>query len=106
MFCVLYVFQVKPGSEQAFEASWHEMTAGIYRTRGSLGSRLHKAASGEYIAYAQWPSEEQYKQDSPDAPTLKPIGVRMRESCESIATLHTMTVVDDMLMPPPNGETT
>lgn len=104
MFCVTYVFHVKPGHEPAFEASWHELTAGIYRHRGSLGSRLHRSqTAGEYVAYAQWPSEAQYQQDVAMPEALRLAGVRMRESCDSIATLHMMTVVDDLLASRPHA---
>ena len=103
MHCVIYLFKVKPGSEPVFEASWHELTTGIYQHRGSLGSRLHRSqVAGEYVAYAQWPSEEQYKKDIPLPEELRLVGVRMRESCESIVTQHQMTIVDDLLRTTPS----
>jgi heme-degrading monooxygenase HmoA len=99
MFCVIYKFRVRPGSEAVFEASWHDLTEGIYRHRGSRGSRLHKNEQGQYIAYAQWPSEEQYKKDIPLPEELRQVARRMRDSCDAIDTVHTMTVVDDLLRP-------
>ena len=36
-------------------AAWETLTQGIRAGRGGLGSRLHRAEDGTWVAYAQWP---------------------------------------------------
>ena len=65
MFCVIYEFKVKDGSNLAFESAWADFTEAIYRVCGSLGSRLHKTDDSQtYIAYAQWPSREVFNRNA------------------------------------------
>ncbi|RTE86565.1 MULTISPECIES: antibiotic biosynthesis monooxygenase [Gammaproteobacteria] len=61
MFVVVYQFSARKGCEQKFILNWLKTTRGIYLFKGSLGSRLHKDKSGRFIAYAQWPSEQAYR---------------------------------------------
>ncbi|MEM1412046.1 MAG: antibiotic biosynthesis monooxygenase [Pseudomonadota bacterium] len=61
MIAILLEFRVKPGAEAEFLASWQETTEIIYRNFGSLGSKLHRAEDGAFIAYAQWPDEATYE---------------------------------------------
>ncbi|MEO5667410.1 MAG: hypothetical protein ABIR96_05065 [Bdellovibrionota bacterium] len=58
MFAVIYKFSVKDGLEDQFKNAWHSGTAVIYKKLGSLGSRMHLSETGEWIAYAVWPSKE------------------------------------------------
>ncbi len=97
MFIALYEFKVKPGLEAQFEKNWHLGTVAIREHRGSLGSRLHKAQDGTYIAYAQWPNEEIYNEK-----TALPIEGSnalqlMKEACETVKVLKLMEVTDDLL---------
>ena len=52
-FCVVYRFKVRPGLETEFEAAWAKLTKACKRDRGGLGSRLHRAEDGLWVAYAQ-----------------------------------------------------
>lgn len=61
MFAVIYRWQVVPGLEAQFEEGWRRGTARIAAEFGGLGSRLHKAGEGVYVAYAQWPDEETWR---------------------------------------------
>ena len=97
MYIALYEFKVHAGLEEQFEKNWHIVTEAIYRHRGSLGSRLHKSSDGIYIAYAQWPSEKQYNADIPLSNDIMPFHKLMKDACENISTLRTMTVTDDLL---------
>ncbi len=97
MFIVLYQFKVKSNREQEFCQAWHAGTIGIYESRGSLGSRLHKSEDGTYIAYAQWPSAEQYEKNLELASDAKAALTTVQECCDSVAILQRMTVVDDLL---------
>ncbi|WP_136247815.1 antibiotic biosynthesis monooxygenase family protein [Halomonas borealis] len=60
-FYVLYRFRVAPGMESTFEAGWRRMTQAIRETRGGLGSRLHRADDGWWVAYAKWPSRQAWE---------------------------------------------
>ncbi len=97
MFIALYQFKVKPGRESAFQEAWHAGTAGIYKARGSLGSRLHKTEEGAYLAYAQWPSAEHYDRKDELPEEVRSALALMRDCCESVTLLERMTVVDDLL---------
>lgn len=58
MFTVLYRWRLHEGSESAFTEAWSTVSRLLLQERGSLGSRLHRAADGSYYSYAQWPSAE------------------------------------------------
>src|SRR5690349_3368327 len=97
MFVALYEFKIKPGYEKQFVENWRVVTESIYTIRGSLGSRLHKANDGTYVAYAQWPSEEQYNLEKPLPPEAMQARLLMKEACESLSVLKLMSVTDDLL---------
>jgi len=61
MFVVMFEFVVKEGAEEQFLTAWANTTQGIYLFKGSLGSRLHRDKHGAFIAYAQWPDEQTYR---------------------------------------------
>ena len=102
MFCVIYRWKVKPGMEDQFRSTWREITEAIFKQMGSMGSRLHEAQDGSWIAYAQWPSREHWsKVDSV-------IGVEaaralQKQSLEgSVEVLYELTVTDDLLKQAPS----
>lgn len=99
MFAVLYKFSPLPGKTDVFLEGWHGMTKLIRDHEGGLGSRLHRVSDTEYIAYAQWPDRETWENSGeklpPEAGQFRKM---MRESCEEILTMHTMDVVDDLLV--------
>ncbi|MBU3005315.1 antibiotic biosynthesis monooxygenase family protein [Paraglaciecola arctica] len=64
MFIAMYEFVVKAGLEEQFASAWSKTTQGIYLFKGSLGSRLHRNKDGAFIAYAQWPDEQTYRNAS------------------------------------------
>jgi quinol monooxygenase YgiN len=98
MFCVLYKFTVKPGCTDQFHHHWTAVTQWYYRNAGSLGSRLHRASTGEFIAYAQWASRAQWEQqrERVDA-ELQAHRQAMREACEQIEVLYELEMTDDYL---------
>jgi len=63
MLAVVLEFDVSEGMENQFRQAWIETTEIIYQNFGSLGSRLHQADNGKFIAYAQWPSLDVYESD-------------------------------------------
>ncbi len=56
-FTVLYRWRLKPGAEQRFRDAWESVSRELL-SRGSLGSRLHRADDGTFVSYAQWPSSD------------------------------------------------
>ena len=98
MFCIIYKFTVKPGYEERFRQHWSAVTQWFYQNAGSLGSRLHRASTGEYIAYAQWQTRAQWEQqrERSDA-ELHRHRQAMWECCERIEVLYELDVVDDLL---------
>jgi len=98
MFAIIYQFKVLSGRERDFLIAWKELTQMIYQYEGSLGSRLHKASEEVYIAYAQWPSEERWKNSGKTLPAeAHVIRKSMRDSCSDIQTLYSMEVSEDLL---------
>jgi quinol monooxygenase YgiN len=63
-FAVIYRWTVDPSKEDQFRNAWEELTQEIRETGGGLGSRLHKASDGTWLAYAQWPSKEMWERES------------------------------------------
>lgn len=97
MFIALYRWKVKEGQEKEFIEGWRRRTEEIYRRCGSLGSRLHRAEDGTWVAYAQWPDRRTY-----DAAQSVPVGdaearAMMRESVEESYPDVYMEVVGDFL---------
>lgn len=74
-FCVIYRWVVKEGKEAQCREAWARLTQAIRRDRGGLGSRLHVADDGTWVAYAQWPNRDTWAaaqlQDSPDRDASK-----------------------------------
>ena len=56
-FIVLYRWRLHAGTEDAFVEGWSRVTE-LLRSRGSLGSRLHRGSDGLWYGYAQWPSAQ------------------------------------------------
>lgn len=98
MYCIVYSFKVKEGMDEKFVKAWSEVTRAYIDHAGGLGSRLHQTDSNEYIAYAQWPSEDARNNAKlPDA-IKNGASKIMRECCDSISTLYQLTSVVDLLV--------
>ena len=98
MFTVIYSFKVKPNRDNEFIDSWNSLTSLIYKHEGSLGSRLHRIKENNFIAYAQWPDKETWKNSGNNLPDIaEEVRKAMKESCISIDTIYKMNVVSDLL---------
>jgi hypothetical protein len=60
-FAVIYRWKVAESQVEQFKGAWEIVTKEIRDHEGGLGSRLHKASDGTWIAYAQWPNREKWK---------------------------------------------
>jgi quinol monooxygenase YgiN len=96
MFAAIYRWNVHPGCEEEFSHAWVELTRLIRQFLGSLGSRLHRADDGSFVAYAQWPSRSAWEQSdtitSTDFERWRKI---MRQSADRIYPDVLMEVIND-----------
>lgn len=98
MYVVLYAFIVKPNQEENFIKSWKGLTSLIYKYEGSLGSRLHKKDTLNYIAYAQWPDKFTFEEAGKNLPEeANHFRDLMRSSCEKVEVLEKLEIVEDLL---------
>lgn len=81
-----------------FIKSWKQLTQLIYEYEGSLGSRLHKLNDTSYIAYAQWPDRETWKNSGNNLPdSADRIRKTMRDCCTNIEVLYELNSIEDLL---------
>ena len=75
-FVVIYRWRLHPGKEPQFQQVWSRNTPLIIEKCGGLGSRLHRADDGTWLAYAQWPDRETWER-SYTVPDWDPEGGRI-----------------------------
>jgi hypothetical protein len=103
MYVAVYAWRVKPGMEAQFREGWRRSTLAITRTYGSFGSRLHQAADGRFIGYAEWPDEATWRaaydtgmpHDDPESRVI--LAEAIDTSMEPGQLLASMEVIDDLL---------
>jgi heme-degrading monooxygenase HmoA len=98
MFSVIYTFKVKPELEKKFIENWIGFTQLIYEHEGSLGSKLHRDQNGNFVAYAQWPSEEVWKNAGSNLPKESADAFRngMKESYLEMKTEYKLEMIVDL----------
>lgn len=104
MYAVIDEMECPASRTGEFEDAWAQWTRALYRVRGSLGSRLHQTAEGQYLAYTYWPSQAAYEAtDAAHLFTKEETDWRDRllNATSRITTLHAMHVVRDLLQPGP-----
>jgi len=97
MFAVQYRWRVKPGTEDAFRAAWRAMTESIRERHGTSGSRLHRTDAGELVAYAVWPSRQQWEAAGQQPSANPAAGDAMRACIQQSLGATPLDVVDDLL---------
>ncbi len=85
--------------EEDFRRAWSEMTKLILKECGSLGSRLHRSEDGSWIAYAQWPSREQWENANVQAKEAAALRQTMQACTESKPGDFFCEMTDDFLIP-------
>ena len=81
-FVVTYRWRVRAGMEEQFQQAWEVVTRSLMAERGALGSRLHRAEDGTWIAYAQWPAKTAWERSRELGPTNPTAAAAMREATE------------------------
>jgi len=97
MFAVLYRFEIKPGDDEAFVASWAEATRAIKAHHRHRGSRLHQDERGGWFAYTVWESREKWQARTEGPAPLQRALARMGEHVERVEVLHELEVRADLL---------
>lgn len=57
-FAVIYRGYLKPGREGEYQKAWQIVTQYFVAHRGAIGSCLHRASDGMWIAYSRWPDQK------------------------------------------------
>ncbi|HEV2881483.1 MAG TPA: antibiotic biosynthesis monooxygenase [Pyrinomonadaceae bacterium] len=99
MFVALYRWKLKEGQEQKFREGWRRRTSEIYRKCGSLGSRLHRAEDGTWVAYAQWPDKRKWEAARRVPVADTEASEMMKESVEVSYPEMLLEMSDDLLEP-------
>lgn len=59
-FIIIYRWEVHSSRADQFVSAW-ESLIGLYRQLyGAVGGRLHRTDDGQWLAYTQWPTRDQY----------------------------------------------
>jgi len=96
VIAILYRWRLKQGGEDSFREGWRRLTR-AFKERGSLGSRLHRATDGTWVAYARWPdlaTRDVAMARMPDEEAVR----LMEESVEATEPVLVMQIVDDLLV--------
>ncbi|HEX8458046.1 MAG TPA: antibiotic biosynthesis monooxygenase [Pyrinomonadaceae bacterium] len=105
MFVAVYRWKLREGQEEKFRAGWLRRTGEIYQKCGSLGSRLHRADDGTWVAYAQWPDKQTWQAARSVAVTDTEAVALMRESIAESYAEMLLEVEEDLLASRPFSET-
>jgi len=57
MFAVIYQAYIYPKREIEYQEAWHKVADYFVKSRGSIGSCLHRGEGGLWIAYSRWPDK-------------------------------------------------
>ncbi len=58
MFAVIYRFKLKSHQEKQYIANWNKVVDFFVKSRGAIGSCLHKGEDDVWVAYSRWPSKQ------------------------------------------------
>ena len=107
MFAVIYRGYLKAGREEEYQQLWHLIATYFIEHRGAIGSCLHKAEDGMWLAYSRWPDKATRDASWPgdDAPsnelpdTIKQAIIKIKDCIDEQCKLPDicLEVVDDLL---------
>ena len=79
-FVVLYSWKLHPTKEAQFQEAWNQLTEVLHVQYGVLGSRLHRADNGTWVAYNQWPDRDTWERSRASPPQEQVVFARLREA--------------------------
>lgn len=83
--------------EEQFQQAWEAVTKSLMAEREALGSRLHRAEDGTWIAYAQWPTKSAWERSRQLGPLEPMVSAAMREAtAESLDPILMIPVCDHL----------
>ena len=56
-FAVIYRSYIKSGCEAKYQKNWHIIARYFVENCGAIGSCLHQAEDGMWLAYSRWPDK-------------------------------------------------
>ena len=65
---VLYRWKLKSGKDEDFVAAWKRHVEVLSAESDLIGSRLHKADDGTFVAYSYWPSRKAWEKAQAEPP--------------------------------------
>jgi quinol monooxygenase YgiN len=96
-FAVVYRWRLVEGRERDFELAWARLTERLRAERGGLGSCLHRAEDGSFVAYARWPDRATWQRSrdagAVDAAAAGRMGEAIAETFEPLL----LDLLDDRL---------
>lgn len=98
-FAVLYCWRLVEGREQEFADAWARVTEAIRHERGGLGSCLHRAQDGTWVAYARWPDRAAWQRSREAGPVDAQASRRMAEAIAETFEPVPLELRDDRLAP-------
>ena len=81
---VLYQWAVDEDDTEELIAVWKVLTEALRIEAGSLGSRLHIATDGTWYGYAQWPSEEIWRNRTVRSNEGRQAGIRFGQLARDV----------------------
>jgi hypothetical protein len=96
-FSVIYRWRLHNGMESQFCQAWERATKLLMDERGALGSRLHRAEDGTWVAYAQWPSKAVWETSRELGAVDPEVSRQMLEAALETLPLILLTPVSDFL---------
>jgi len=57
-FAVIYRAYIRAGKEEDYQNAWEIVAHYFVKHRGAVGSCLHRANDGLWIAYSRWPDQK------------------------------------------------
>ncbi len=106
MFAVIYRSYIKPELEEKYQKLWNQVASFFIQHRGAIGSCLHKAEDGIWLAYSRWPDratrDASWSSDNTveDLPRAIKEAITQMKNCgdqDRILPEICMEVVDDLL---------
>lgn len=97
MFNVIYRWRLKEGAEERFQRAWSGMTTRLRNDRGALGSRLHLADDGTWVAYAQWPDRVAWERSGEQGSADPALSAEMEDAIAERFDPILMNTVSDLL---------